>query len=324
MDTATEHPTDPPVAPAPAPAPQWRGGVRPYEVGDPGRAAGNVVPVPDPAGWDRRDTVLDGFALLEAPKKPIAEVRAASVRGLAHRHYGRVRQDEYGFRRTDDGRYFVIGVADGVSSGPMSHKAAILAARWATDKLAAALASTEPQRFPWGTFVQGVANRIERRGRDLLGREDADLREVAGHLATTVLYAVVDLQPVDGAHPVHLLSIGDTSAWVLRGGKRWEPQAAVKNDGADLHSGSVHALPVPPADLVPVRTTVAPGEALIVVTDGVGDPLGHGTGAVGAFLADAWAMPPASGLDFAAQTGFARKSFDDDRTAVGFWPVART
>ncbi|WP_433271271.1 protein phosphatase 2C domain-containing protein [Actinosynnema sp. CS-041913] len=321
MDTATGHHADPPAAPAP----DWRGGVRPYEVGDPGRAAANVVPVPDPAGWDRRDTVLDGFVLLDGPKKPIAEVRAASVRGLSHRHYGRVRQDEYGFRRTDDGRYFVIGVADGVSSGPMSHKAAIYAARWATAKLAAALASTEPQGFPWGAFVRSVANRIERRGRELLGREDADLREVAGHLATTVLYAVVDLRPVDGAHTVHLLSIGDTSAWVLRDGKRWEPQAAVKNDGAELHSGSVHALPVPPpAEPVAVRTTVAPGEALAVVTDGVGDPLGHGTGAVGAFLADAWAVPPASALDFAAQVGFARKSFDDDRTAVAFWPVART
>lgn len=331
MDTSTEEPTTP--AAAPAAEPEWRGRSEPFQVGDPGRAASRVVPVPDPEGWDRRDTVLDGVALMDGAKKPIGEVRAASVRGLSHRAYGTVRQDEYSFRRTRDGRYLVIGVADGVSAGKLSHKAAIVAARKGAELIAKALSGPDPlapDNFPWPDLVRAVAGRIERLGRERLtamgnaAASTMSVREVAGHIATTVLYAVVDLTPVGGAHAVHLLSVGDTSAWVLRDGGRWEPQDAVKNDGADLHSSSVHALPLPPAvDPKPVRTTVAAGEALVLMTDGIGDPLGHGTGAVGRFLADVWSGPPASGLEFAAHVGFARKSFDDDRTAVAFWPTSR-
>jgi hypothetical protein len=58
------------------------------------------------------------------------------------------------------------------------------------------------------------------------------------------------------------------------------------------------------------------------MTDGIGDPLAAGTGEVGRFLTGVWSTPPASGLEFAAHVGFARRSFDDDRTAVAFWPVA--
>jgi hypothetical protein len=324
MDTSAE------ALPTPAPEPEWRGRSEPFQVGDPGRAASLVVPVPDPDGWDRRDTVLDGVALMDGAKKPIAEVRAASVRGLSHRAYGTVRQDEYSFRRTADGRYLVIGVADGVSAGKLSHKAAIVAARKGVELIAKALTTPNdltPDNFPWPDLVHAVAGRIERLGRERLaamGNADAQtmsVRDVAAHIASTVLYAVVDLTPVGGAHVAHLLAVGDTSAWVLREGGRWEPQNAVKNDGAELHSSSVHALPLPPvAGPKPVRTTVAAGEALVLMTDGIGDPLGHGTGAVGRFLADVWAEPPASGLEFAAHIGFARKSFDDDRTAVAFWP----
>lgn len=313
----------------PAPEGKWQGYVDPYVVGDPGRAAAGVVPVPDETAWDRRDTVLDAFALRDGRTR-LVEVRAASVRGLAHRAYGRVRQDEYGYRRTADGRYLVVCVADGVSSGELSHKAAMLATRWGTKWLANLLERTAPADLPWGQFVKGVAGAIERYGRKLLrGREDVDaekcdLRDIAHKLATTVLYAVVDLRAQDGVHAAHVVSVGDTSAWVLREGGRWEPQEAVKNEGADVFSATVQALPLPPTtDPVAVRTTIRAGEALVLMTDGIGDPLGQGTGPVGRFLADVWARPPASGVEFAAQIGFARKSFDDDRTVVAVWPVSQ-
>jgi len=56
------------------------------------------------------------------------------------------------------------------------------------------------------------------------------------------------------------------------------------------------------------------------MSDGIGDALGSGTGEVGEFLAKVWRRPP-SPLAFAAQAEFSRKSFDDDRTALVFWPV---
>src|ERR1043165_742101 len=112
----------------------WHGSFEPYVVGAPGRAAGLTVPLPDAEHWDRRDTVADGFAIVDNRVRR-GDVRAASTRGLAHRHYGRVRQDEYGYRRTLDGRYLVMCVADGVSSGKLSHHAATVAAHAGVDLL---------------------------------------------------------------------------------------------------------------------------------------------------------------------------------------------
>jgi hypothetical protein len=59
-------------------------------------------------------------------------------------------------------------------------------------------------------------------------------------------------------------------------------------------------------------------EALFVMTDGVGDPLGDAAGEVGQFLGEVWRAAP-DVLTFAAQVGFARQTYDDDRTVVGVW-----
>jgi Protein phosphatase 2C len=303
----------------------WRGCVEPYAVGDPGRAAGLTVPLPDIEYWSRRDTVIDGIAIVDGHAR-LGELRAASVRGLAHRHYGKVRQDEYGYRRTRDGRYLVMCVADGVSSGKQSHHAAAVAAHVGVDLLAKSLTRGPLSSIGWAQFISAVADRIVQHGRrrlGLLGIADAQEyteRQVAGHMATTALYAVIDLQLVGGAHFVDLLTVGDTSAWVLRQGDRWEPLQMVKNEGEEVYSPAVTALPMlPQQPPLPTRTRVQPGEVLVLMSDGIGDALGGGTGEVGRFLAGVWRTPPIL-LQFAAQVEFARKSFDDDRTAVAFWP----
>ena len=61
-------------------------------------------------------------------------------------------------------------------------------------------------------------------------------------------------------------------------------------------------------------------QVLVLMSDGVGDPLGAGTGEVGQTLAESWRKPPYI-LTFAAQVEFARRSFDDDRTVIAVWPV---
>lgn len=142
-------------------------------------------------------------------------------------------------------------------------------------------------------------------------------------LAATALFAVVELRADTTERTAHLLALGDTSAWVLRAGTSWEALQPIKNDGAVLATSATSAVPLISAEIgPPMRTTIRPDDALVLVTDGIGDPLGDGTGDVGAFLASMWGAPP-SALEFAAQVGFARKTFDDDRTAVALWPLAR-
>ncbi|WP_068425013.1 hypothetical protein [Piscicoccus intestinalis] len=69
-----------------------------------------------------------------------------------------------------------------------------------------------------------------------------------------------------------------------------------------------------------VETTLGDGAALVLMTDGVGDPLGSGAGEVGTTLAQLWSRPPHP-VEFAAQVAFGRKTFDDDRAALVVWLV---
>ncbi|MBP2478446.1 serine/threonine protein phosphatase PrpC [Crossiella equi] len=283
----------------------------PFAIGDPGRAPSRVVPVPDPAVPDRPDTVLDGFTLRGV------RVRAASVRGLAHRCYGRTRQDDYAWRLTPDGRYLVLAVADGVSAGPHSHQAARIATGVGTD-----LVCQNPAYPHWPTVLHRVAVAVIQAARALGGAE-LDAAGAAELMATTVLYAVLDLVPDErGGHALELCSVGDTSAWLLSAEGRWWPHQPVKGAGEEVYSAAVRALPLAdPLECTLVRDRLRPGQALFLMTDGVGDPLGDGTGEVGEVLAGLWREPPGE-LDFATQVGFARRSFDDDRTVLGVWPVS--
>jgi uncharacterized protein YegL len=308
--------------PDPDAGPEWTGSFTPYSVGDPGNAAALVRPVPDPSEWDRRDTVLDGVCIRADAGQNGLELRAASVRGLSHRYYGTVRQDEYAFRRTDDGRHLIAVVSDGVSNSSLSHKAAILIARTGAAELAGQLTRTGPDSIDWPGLVRWLSGEIVRLAARYLDPADgdpADAARVAGVMAATALFAVVPTQPVGDVTPAHVFSVGDSSAWVLRGGQRWESTHPRKNDGTDLASSRTDALPARTDRFhPPVSVGLRTDDVLVLMSDGIGDPLGDGSGPVGRFLAREWARPPLP-LAFGAQVEFARRSHDDDRTAVAIW-----
>ena len=83
-------------------------------------------------------------------------------------------------------------------------------------------------------------------------------------------------------------------------------------------SSAVSPLPRVPERLAPVEFRLFPGTALLVGTDGFGDPLGDGDGKVGhLFAGHLRTPPPARGL--AHLLDFSRDTFDDDRTLVVLW-----
>jgi protein phosphatase 2C-like protein len=311
---------------APAPA-EWTGSLIRFAVGDPGTAAQAVRPLPDPEEWNQRDTVLDGVTIVDAAEQPIVDLRAASVRGHSHRHSGIVRQDDYSYRRTDDGRFLVCAVSDGVSSGRLSHRAAALVARQGCELLAGRLREVGPAEIDWPTLLRGLGAMVIDFGTRLIQRSRSSAEpgevtpdDVVEQMAATAVFAIVELEPDDQELPVHICSVGDSSVWVLRRGTTWEPVSAVKDNGKIIATSETPALPRLPADPpAPIRTALGRADVLVLMTDGLGDPLGDGTGPVGRFLASAWCRPPLA-LEFAAQVDFSRRSHDDDRTALAIWP----
>lgn len=296
-------------------------------VGDAGRQL-EIVPVPAEVAPGRPDTTFDGAQVLDV------EYRAVSLRGLSHAASGKPRQDSYLLRVSANKRWLVGCVADGVSAGKYSHIAADVACREITRELAGALAGqpslTSPaewkelvENLPWQRAVDQASAAIVARAQEgMPPRQPSgavpDAREVRGSMATTaVAFATAVTRTPDGLLPYAVaVASGDSSALLLANG-RWHPVTAVKDMDSDLASNAVLALPRE-VEVVPLGGFLRPGEALMVVSDGIGDPLGQGTGAVGRFLAERWSRPPDL-FAFASEAAFYRRGFTDDRTAVGVW-----
>ena len=292
----------------------------PWSIGDGGRAIVEVVPVLRDPG-EGPDTIIDSGTVGNV------HLLAASVRGLSHQENGTPRQDSYGFAVTPDKQWLVAVVADGVSSGYLSHKAAQLVARHAPAAVLAELAANpglEPGHIDWYTVFNAMARRIIAVGTKLLaddGVAEPTPQDVSEAMATTATIAVVEISPPDHQRHVALAWLGDSPAWVMDTGG-WDCLTEVKNAGREIASSSVTALPRIPSDATMLpqwRGYVPLNGTLLLMTDGVGDPLGAADGEVAAALFEVWRDPPHM-FEFAKQVAFGRKSFDDDRTVVAVWP----
>jgi hypothetical protein len=276
----------------------------------------------------RPDTIVDGGRL------DGLVYRATSQRGLAHQTGGVPRQDAYLVRPTPDKRWLVGCVADGVSEGKLSHQAADLVCQETTVRLARGLTGLAPepaswpaaaQALPWAAIVEAANAAIRdaaeaavrQAGRAGLenGWNDARARTVMS--STAVVFAVAAEPLPDVGHPALVAVVAGDSTALLLDGDDWTPLGAVKNDGAEIASSAVSPLPGA-VRVTPQARFLRPGQALVVISDGLGDPLGSGGGLVGRFLATMWREPPDL-LAYAGHVGFYRKSFTDDRTAVTIW-----
>ena len=320
-DRHPSHWTPPPADIALPDVPTWSGSFTPFAVGDPGRAASSVRPLPDPTEWHRPDTIIDGIVIYGDTGDLAAELRAASVRGLSHRYYGKVRQDHYAFECTPDRRYLVVALADGVSSSSHSHEAANIICIDGCSLLATHLTTASPDDLNWNEIIRQLSNMLVDKAARLTQEKERDVSaaEAAETHAATALFAVLELRPRGGRIVAHVLSVGDSSAWVLRGGNAWESLNPIKNEAAVIATSRTRALPSYESVDGPTTTSLDSTDVLILASDGIGDPLADGKGAVGHFLANVWAQPPTP-IAFAAHVDFARKSHDDDRTVVAVWP----
>jgi len=309
-----------------------------FSIGEPGQAFRQVRPsLPFFPAWP--DSVSDG-----GTAGGLA-IRAASVRGLHHRYDGKPRQDSYGAALSDDGQWLIAVVADGVGNGSKSQDAAALVSRHGPrlirEQLASASAashptshstSIDPSDLDWWSVFEQLATIIVKHGQQTLETPSSDggtrgtvpsAREVASEMASTATFAICHTAPsVQDGWKVTVASQGDSPVWALSAGGSWRRLAGSKSAGADgLATSKVLALPLLPAErgTHPVTTEIlAPDCTLLLMSDGVGDPLWEADDDVALTLGRAWARPPLQ-HQFTAQIGFGRKGFDDDRTVVGVW-----
>jgi hypothetical protein len=212
-----------------------------------------------------------------------------------------------------DRETLVVAVADGVSSAPLSHLGATLVCRYALNFFAKQ--PSPPSGEDWRAVIQGCAWSLV----DALQRMDSlDLPEppTAEYLlATTLCIALV--RPDGDGLSVSGASVGDTGIAVLCG-TDLRPLVGGKSPGDDgVSRHDVTPLPWVPDEIDSGEWSVGPSETLLVATDGLWDPLGDGSGPVGAHLRGALCGERLPGLhDFLSAIDFYRETFDDDRTVV--------
>lgn len=315
-----------PATPAePRPA-DHAGAFTAYRIGDPGRAFERTRPLPAVDRGVVHDTVIDAAVISDAGGTERLILRGASGRGLSHQQYGDPRQDDIAYTISPDGAHLVCVVADGVSSGAWSHLAARIAVEEGSAHVAKLIATADPAELDWHEVLAHLTERITDAAATLPHAAalpvDSPASEVAALMATTIIVGVVAIAPgEDGTHRVTVVRLGDTSGWLLDDEDGWVALGDVKNEGNVIAESATACLPlVPKEPPAVVETALGAGSALLLLTDGVGDPLGSGHGEVGAVLAQQWARPPHP-IEFAAQVCFGRKTYDDDRGAIGIWPV---
>ncbi|MGW6864810.1 protein phosphatase 2C domain-containing protein, partial [Streptomyces sp. NPDC054912] len=322
-------PPAPPVPDAAPPAPPEPATPAPpvATLGDPlfsGSRPPLYVPHPVPPSAARPDveaaavpdTVLDGAAY-----GPLT-VRAASVRGDAHRYHAEPRQDSLCVARLGDpdgtAGLLLLAVADGVGSAARSHLGSALVCRETVrllDEYAEEL--SECLRAGNERSLNGLVNSAVGRIADRLVRTAEEAGHRPGDYATTLRVLLVPLDPAVRGRL--LLTVGDGGTALLRDGV-WQLDVLgdAQRPGTGIIDTGTPALPSTRHAEVDLVTTL-PGDLLVLSTDGLSTMLA-GDGGSRDFLGRAWGGGAPPGLaDFLWQLQYRVKSYDDDRTAVCLW-----
>ncbi|WP_194894106.1 hypothetical protein [Catenulispora pinisilvae] len=283
---------------------------------DSGRPGAEFEPrPPGQSVFDVPDTECDGWST------PDFTVRSASVRGAGHRFSREARRDCARVAWHEASGAVVFAVAD------EPQQRAAQACRAAIDQLLCLLAQGGGV-LDFDSFAHHTAERL----RQLAPSTEAVTGTTAGTMAadwyaTTLVAGVV--QPEPGGPRIQVCRIGDSGAWLLdrTTGSYHALFRAKKGSDSDIDplTSVTAAAAAAAAATEPVEHVVehlTGSEILLVGSNGFGDPLGDGDGAVGELFARHLTVPPTP-LRLAHVLDFAGQRFDDDRTLVGVWPADR-
>ncbi|RCG32732.1 hypothetical protein DQ384_04440 [Sphaerisporangium album] len=250
----------------------------------------------------RPDSELDGADL------PGLAVRAASIRGEAHRHLGLTRQDAMGFWQIDGTRLLAC-VADGLGSKALSHigaaEACVSARNNIEDLFAPGTSGIQPE-----VFFEDIADDLMKcAGSKVNGRPVSP-----EDLSTTLVVALIDSEKLQAT----LMRVGDSEAMLLRE-ETWTPCFPKKFEES-ISSSRTHALPHDTGQVEITVVDLRRGDMLLLCTDGLARPMGSEL--VSAQLGAWWGRSLVPALPtFLWQVSFRAKSHDDDRTAICVWTV---
>jgi len=277
-------------------------------------------------------------------------VLGACVAGTSHRLARRRCEDCYAWVQPGQRRLALL-VADGVGSAGRGGEGAELALDAACEHLAqvpqaqsaatggllapdvAAGTPVGPATFGWGEAECAAA--IAAASQALTSSAGPSARE----LATTIVVALVQLDAMgghgtgpDARAQVALGRVGDSSAFVLSPDGSWRElftaggSTPAAEEAERLIGAATAVLPVacPPGPIEFSTAQLSAGEALVLVSDGVAEPLRDGPKTVAPRLAEVLERARSGKLgplELATALDFSRRGAHDDRTVLVAWAI---
>ena len=298
------------------------------EEGRLGTTQPTVVPRSRRGSQHRPDTVIDAFEIGHI------RVAAASVRGMSHHAHRQNRQDAYSVGPTQDEKWLVIVIADGVSSGKLSEIAADVAAESGVKETLAHLDSgVALADIPWSEISRNMARAVRDRARTVAARsfktedgqplDPAELsdRDLCKVMATTAEILAVAAEPGEsGSHQfARVVVAGDGSGFVLDPDLGWRALSIGKEPDDTPVSHAVRPLPMENLSAPSVQTgEIEPGQALVCVTDGYGQQMVDGSTAFASYLFSRL-REPLDSPQYLHAVSYINNSANDDRTIVTVW-----
>ena len=261
-------------------------------------------------------------------------VMGASLRGTMHYGLSTVRQDSFAFgseNNTNDDKWIIAAIADGVSSAAGSHTFADYMARQAVIVVGEELDSCSPgslRDVDWNRlsqrlsvisdeFCRAAAKRIV--SEDKAAEVDKALpKDFIQKWATTLEFVVIQAGS-DGDSSekefVHVTVAGDGAAYVLSKAQGWSTIKTGKKQSGAIASNAVLSLPLPPHEFSVEFGCLSKNDCLIITTDGLSDFIGDGGSQLGGFFQNR--LPDCESLaSFLKTVDVSLYQADDDRSII--------
>jgi hypothetical protein len=258
-------------------------------------------------------------------------IGAVSLRGMGHQSFGKLRQDAVACKLTRDGKYIVAAIADGVSDAPLSHLGADVAVRQAIKATETELIKMQGSilrhAIDWASVEAYVrlkileyAQRLEKQGSfSVNGECNADAYANAIGTTAEVLVIWREKNATGGHDFTRAVLSGDGSGYVLDPQHGWTVLSTGKANDSELASNAIVPLPIKAEGYPMVQSgSIASGQAVIMVTDGIGD-VGIGSDNTASRFLHKELVTPIPAHKLLSVLSFVEKHRDDDRTAVIIW-----
>ena len=258
----------------------------------------------------------------------------ASLRGAMHYGFCTIRQDSYAIgseNNTNECKWIIAAIADGVSSAEQAHAFADYMARQAVITAGEELSAATPAKLrdvDWKALAQrlvAVSDDFCRFAARRIVPEEKTAQiarampmDFAQKWATTLELAVVAAncdKPSSGNEYAHLTVAGDGAAYVLNKKQGWNTIKPGKRQSKNIATNAVFSLPLHPREFPLTYGCLGRYDCLVLATDGLSDFIGDGGTQLGGFFQDR--LPGCASLaSFMQIADVSMFQADDDRTIV--------